>query len=101
MATPTVTSTSAAPDPTYGSTTPAAHPNPQAAVAAGPIGQPTSHDPADLRLVIEDDQKAGCFVYKTIDWRTGEVVQQLPREELVKLREADNYAAGAVISTSV
>jgi len=31
-------------------------------------------DPADLRLVIEDDKQAGTFVYKTIDWRTGEVV---------------------------
>lgn len=91
-----VTSTSAVPDPTYGSTPPT---NSTAAAAPEPI-QPSAPAPADLRLVIEDDQKAGCFVYKTIDWRTGEVVQQLPREELIKLREATNYAAGAVISTS-
>jgi flagellar protein FlaG len=73
----------------------AAHPAPaQAASAAA-----SAPDPADLRLVIEDDQAAGCFVYKTIDWRTGEVVQQLPREQLVKLREADGYLAGDVIKT--
>jgi flagellar protein FlaG len=63
-----------------------------AATSAGP-------DPADLRLVIEDDHAAGCFVYKTIDWRTGAVVQQLPREQLLKLREANGYLAGDVIKT--
>jgi len=89
-----VTSTSAVPDPTYGSTPPT-----NSTAAAPEPTQPSAPAAADLRLVIEDDQKAGCFVYKTIDWRTGEVVQQLPREELIKLREASNYAAGAVIST--
>lgn len=92
-----VTSTTAVPDATYSARPPAA---PHPAVAPDP-GAQSAPDPADLRLVIEDDQKAGCFVYKTIDWRTGEVIQQLPREELIKLREAVNYAAGDVISTSV
>jgi flagellar protein FlaG len=75
----------------------AAHPAPAQAAAAAASGP----DPADLRLVIEDDQAAGCFVYKTIDWRTGAVVQQLPREQLLKLREADGYLAGDVIKTKV
>jgi flagellar protein FlaG len=73
----------------------AAAPRP-APVKAAPLPGP---DPANLRLVIEDDHAAGCFVYKTVDWRTGEVVQQLPREELVKLREANAYLAGDVIRT--
>jgi flagellar protein FlaG len=95
-----VTGANGVPDPTYGST-PSATPNPPASTPAAPDpGQPVAPPAADLRLVIEDDQKAGCFVYKTIDWRTGEVVQQIPREQIVKLREAENYAAGAVISTS-
>jgi flagellar protein FlaG len=83
-------------DPSIG--TPTAGP---ATPAPAPIevAQPAVPDPADLRLVIEDDQAAGCFVYKTIDWRTGEVVQQLPREQLLKLREADAYLAGDVIKT--
>jgi flagellar protein FlaG len=92
-----VTSTSAVPDATYGAPPPAT-PHPAVAPDSGAQSAP---DPADLRLVIEDDQKAGCFVYKTIDWRTGEVIQQFPREELIKLREAINYAAGAVINTRV
>ena len=93
-----VTSATAAPDPTPGASAPAAAqpsaPTPDPAATAGPAT-------SDLRLVIEDDTKAGCFVYKTINWRTGEIVQQLPREQLIKLREADYYAAGSVIKTSV
>jgi flagellar protein FlaG len=62
-------------------------------------GQPQPPNPADFRLVIEDDQAAGCFVYKTVDWATGQVIQQIPREQLLKMREADDYAAGDVIKT--
>jgi flagellar protein FlaG len=93
-----VTSATAVPDPTLGaSATVAAQQSAPAPDPAATAGTSTS----DLRLVIEDDQKAGCFVYKTINWRTGEIVQQLPREQLIKLREADYYAAGSVIKTSV
>jgi flagellar protein FlaG len=62
---------------------------------------PAPRDPADLRLVIEDDQAAGCFVYKTVDWRTGEVVQQIPREQILRMREEPAYLAGDVIKTRV
>jgi flagellar protein FlaG len=58
-------------------------------------------DPADLRLVIEDDEAAGSYVYKTIDRRTGKVVQQYPREQIMKLGEASDYTAGAVIKAKV
>jgi len=56
-------------------------------------------NPADLRLVIEEDKAAGTFVYKTVDWRTGEVIQQLPREQVLRLREAQNYSAGQLLTT--
>ena len=56
-------------------------------------------DPADLRLVIEEDRQAGTVVYKTVDWRTGVVVQQLPREQVLRLRETENYAAGKLLAT--
>jgi len=93
-----VTSAAAVADPTPGATSAAAAQQP----APAPDPASTAETQAtDLRLVIEEDQKAGCFVYKTINWRTGEVVQQLPREQLIKLREADYYAAGSVIKTSV
>lgn len=109
--TATVTSTSATPDPTYGSAAPATtNQNPSTSTNGGGAdnqataptlpGQPVPPNPADLRLVIEDDPKAGCFIYKTVDWVTGKVISQLPREQLIKLREAENYSAGDVIDTS-
>jgi flagellar protein FlaG len=71
------------------------------AAAGAPAHTPPPTDPADLRLVIEDDQAAGCFVYKTVDWRTGEVVAQIPREQILRMREAPAYLAGDVIKTRV
>jgi flagellar protein FlaG len=56
---------------------------------------------ARYRLVIEQGSRAGSFVYKTLDRKTGEVVRQLPSEEVMKLRQSDGYGAGAVIDTSV
>lgn len=71
--------------------------------AAPPVdAAPSSEAPrqnADLRLVIEEDQVSGTFVYKTLDRRTGEVVRQLPREEVVRLKDAAGYAPGDVIDS--
>ena len=52
--------------------------------------------PGDLRLVIEQDGDTGQYVYKTVDRRTGETLQQFPREQILKLREEMGYASGAV-----
>lgn len=52
--------------------------------------------PGDLRLVIEHDAQSGEFVYKTVDRRTGETLQQFPREQILKLREESSYESGAV-----
>ncbi|HEX4181633.1 MAG TPA: hypothetical protein VHY34_00025 [Caulobacteraceae bacterium] len=61
--------------------------------------QTSAVDPVDLRLVIEDDPKAGTVVYKSVDWRTGLVVQRLPREQVLRMREAQNYSAGKLLAT--
>jgi flagellar protein FlaG len=90
--------TNATTDPSLG-TAPTSVPEPAPHPSSAPAAPTAGPDPANLRLVIEDDHAAGCFVYKTIDWRTGAVVQQLPREQLLKLREADAYLAGDVIKT--
>jgi len=55
--------------------------------------------PPMTRLVIEEIGHTGRFIYKLLDPVSGEVVVQLPREEIVRLSELDNYAAGAVIRT--
>jgi len=62
---------------------------PEAPVDKGP-------QPGDLRLVIEHDDDTGDYVYKTVDRRTGETLQQFPREEILKLREASRYHTGDV-----
>ena len=56
-----------------------------------------SQDHADLRLFIEKDEEAGIFVYRIIDRRTGELVQQFPREEVLRLKDDPGYGPGTVI----
>lgn len=78
----------------------------QSAQAPVPAGSGTSQtssaqsaSDSDLRLVIEDDKAAGCFVYTTINPITGEVVSQVPREELLKLRTNPDYTPGSIINS--
>jgi flagellar protein FlaG len=56
-------------------------------------------DLVSMRLVIEMDKASGAYVYKTINRLTGEVVSQLPRAELLKLKDQRQYRAGTVIQT--
>jgi flagellar protein FlaG len=53
----------------------------------------------DLRLVIEKDEAGILFVYRLIDPVTGNVVVEIPRNDLKKLGEGPNYTAGSVVST--
>jgi flagellar protein FlaG len=85
----------ATPDPTYGQP-----PNGKAPAAASRTEEGiAASDEAELRLVIEEDEATGAYVYKTVNRRTGEVVQQLPREEVLKLARHVDYHAGGVIRT--
>lgn len=54
----------------------------------------------DLRLVIDIDEASGSYVYKTINRLTGEVVAQVPREDLLRMRDRANYQAGQLIKAS-
>lgn len=58
-------------------------------------------DPNDLRLVIEMNQETGSYVYKTVDRFTGEVLQELPRADVLKMRSGDSYATGSLVNTAV
>ena len=53
----------------------------------------------DLRLVIEEDEASGSFIYKTLDRRTGKIIQQFPRDEILRLQEEPAYQPGSVIRT--
>jgi len=73
-----------------------AKPHPETSQAPA---KPVDSD-ADLRLVIEDDKAAGSYVYVTINSVTGEVVSQVPREQLLKMREDPGYAPGSIVNQS-
>lgn len=61
--------------------------------------QQEAEQAARYRLVIEEGPQAGSFIYKTLDRVTGEVVKQLPREQVVDLMRTSDYSAGSVIDT--
>ncbi|MDP1632101.1 MAG: hypothetical protein Q8L66_11855 [Caulobacter sp.] len=77
---------------------PAVYPAPDVAAREVPSKAPAAPAPnADLRLIIEEGEVSGTFIYKTLDRRTGEVVRQLPREDVVRLKDSPNYEPGDVI----
>lgn len=53
--------------------------------------------PPSTRLMIED--VGGRFVYTVLDRVSGQILAQIPRDELQQLGDLDDYAAGAVIDT--
>jgi flagellar protein FlaG len=88
-----VATVAATPDPAFGQKPPPQRPAPGS--AADRVAQ--SQDPADMRLVIEEDKASGAYVYKTINRVTGEVIQQLPREQVLQLKDQVDYVAGDVV----
>jgi hypothetical protein len=88
------------PDSTYGSARrQPGEPHAAPAQAAAASEAPSPPGSSDLVLVIEQDAAEGGFIYTTLDRRTGAVIRKLNRAQLMKLREATSYAAGAVLST--
>ena len=85
----------ATPDPTFGQTQQSVGKSAAKPAAPAPVGP----DPVDLRLVIEEDQASGSFVYKTVNRLTGEVISSLPRAEILRMRGEAGYTAGQVIKT--
>ncbi len=81
----------------------AADPPPQSGADDGANSRATADADrlARYRLVIEQGPRAGSFVYKTLDRETGEIVRQMPSEEVLKMRESAGYGAGTVINTTV
>src|SRR5258705_13547603 len=88
-----ITTVASTPDPTFGQS-----PGQQQPDSPPPSTPPSpTLDSADLRLVIEEDKASGSYIYKTVNRITGEVVLQLPREQLLKLQDDAAYMAGDVI----
>ena len=66
-----------------------------------PVPPADSGDEADLRLIIEETGEDGEMVYTIVDRRTGRVVSQLSREEVLRLKEKSTYTAGAVFDGKI
>ena len=90
---PKVAAVAPAPDPISTARTAAPPAQPREPVV------PTGPDPVDMRLVIEEDKASNSYVYKTVNRLTGEVIQQLPREQILQMREQLTYEAGDVVRT--
>jgi flagellar protein FlaG len=95
--TPEVTPVQPAQAPAKAATAQPAQAAPAPEISQAPAPQ-TGND-ADLRLVIEDDKAAGSYVYVTINSVTGKVVSQVPREQLLKMREDPSYRPGSIINS--
>jgi flagellar protein FlaG len=63
------------------------------------IGKPAAD--ADQRLVIREGTEDGLFVYTILDRASGQVMMQIPREDLAQFAARPDYEAGQVIDTKV
>ncbi len=65
-----------------------------------PVSVPEGNAPRteDVRLVIEQDDLTGIFVYKTVDRATGDIIKQYPRDQLLEIGRHVNYKLGSAIS---
>ena len=59
--------------------------------------------PADsnVQLVIKSGTQAGVFVYTILDRASGQVMAQIPREDVAKLAARPDYEAGQILDTKV
>lgn len=69
-------------------------PAPQDAEAKAPA------DPGQ-RLIIQEDGDTGSFIYTVIDRASGAVVAQTSREEVARMSQKPDYAAGSLIRAKV
>jgi flagellar protein FlaG len=70
---------------------------------ANRVVAPKSAEPVKAKtnthLVIEKDEVSGGYVYKSVDPQTGEVLQQFPREEVLRAIAAMRAAEGQILDT--
>ncbi len=79
---------------------PTIKPSPKkAATSSSP--PPADPDESPQRLIISEGEKTGVYIYTILDRATGQVLVQLPREEVVRIAARPDYSAGKVIDTKV
>jgi len=85
--------------PAPGTTATATAPKPAPASSSASASTPSNE--SSQRLVISEGAETGVYVYTILDRTTGQVLVQIPREEVVRISSRPGYAAGQVISTKV
>ena len=70
----------------------------QSAPAPQPDPAAPPYDP-EQRLVIQEIGGGGHFIYTVIDRASGKVVAETTREEVARMSERADYAAGSLIKT--
>lgn len=74
-----------------------------------PVASQTSSDSQDVvaapskpatRLLIDQDKVTGVFVYRIVDSNTGNLLAEIPNDQIANLKDADDYVSGSVISTN-
>ncbi len=76
---------------------PEPEPQTQPAKPVEPVAAPMEQ--SDLGLIIQEADQSGHYIYTVVDRRTGKIVSQLPREELLRMKDQPNYAAGSVFDS--
>jgi flagellar protein FlaG len=85
----------ATPDSTYGQ-----HPAPHAHEILVEAAEGGAAEEAEARLVIEEDVSTGAVIYRRVDRRTGQVVAEFSRDDVLKMMQDAHYVAGEVIRTT-
>ena len=75
-----------------------AKPSPPATSDADSSTTEKAADP-EQRLVIQENGETGSFIYTVIDRTSGKVVAETTREEVARMSERADYAAGSLIKT--
>lgn len=65
--------------------------------APAPEPEPTAAPDPGQRLIIQELETTGDFVYTVIDRASGTVVARASREEVTRMGTRPDYAAGALI----
>ncbi len=79
------------------SSSPSPNPRRRPAPAAEPEPAPQAAPDPGQRLVIQEDGDTGDLIYTVIDRASGQVVAKTSREDLARMSQRADYAAGSFI----
>jgi flagellar protein FlaG len=76
-------------------------PSKPSSTSTSPASSSSDSSADSQRLVIKEGAQAGVLIYTILDRATGEVLVQIPREEVVRIASRPDYSAGQVFDTKI